>query len=335
MQNNIVIFKELTTEEKLQEIELQSEQFKGLVVDMNVDSERKKVKDSAKVINDILKKADRFRIDETARLRASVESEHKYICDRLTAANAPLTALTDKYKADCKVIADKEKDRLAIVESAFTAINNAAMEAIGQTSTVIETIIDDMESYEFHPDVLRSRTDEFVKNHIELMAKLHSMLEGQVALEKMQAQQAEFEAMKEAQRVQAESEERAKRDAEIAETARIEADERHAAQLAENAERERLASIKREKRMAIDKQEAEDRAIKQAEQAAQFERDKIAVEQAAEKARKDKLEANKKHVGAVRCEIKKLIMAECELDEATAKKVVLSLLKTNRITINY
>lgn len=335
MTNKIVIFKELTTEEKLQEIELQSEKFKGLVVDMRVDADRKKVKDSAKVINDILKKADRFRIDESARLKGCVESEFRHISDRLTAANAPLTALTDKYKADCKAIADKEKERCAIVESAFTAINNAAMEAIGQTSTVIETIIDDMESYEFHPDVLRSRTDEFVKNHIELMAKLNSMLEGQVVLEKMQAQQAEFEAMKEAQRVQLENEARAKRDAEIAEDARIEANKRHEKQLIENAERERLATIEREKRMAIDKKEAEERAIKQAEQAAQFERDKIAAEQAAEQARKDTLEANKRHVGAVRREIKKMFMSECGIDETTAKKVVLSLLKTQRITINY
>lgn len=335
MTNEIVIFKALTTNEKLNEIESQSEKFKGLVVDMRVDSERKQVKESAKVIDDILKAANRFRIDESARLKGCVESEYKYIFGRLTNANAPLIALVDKYKADCKVIADKEKARCVIVEAAFTALNDSAMEAIGQTSTVIETIIDDMETYEFHPDVLRSRTDEFVKKHSDLMTKLQTMLVAQLASEKMQEQQAEFEAMKESQRLQVESEERAKRDAEIAKQATAEAEARHIKQQEEYAERARIATIEREKRMAIDKLEAEEAAKQQAELAAKWERDKIAAEQAAEQARKDKLEANKKHVDAVRCEIKKHLMATCGLDDAEARKVVLSLLKTERVTINY
>ena len=52
---NIVIFKDMTTDEKLSQIEEQSKQFKGLVVDMNKPAERKKVKESIKNL------ADRFR----------------------------------------------------------------------------------------------------------------------------------------------------------------------------------------------------------------------------------------------------------------------------------
>ena len=50
MQNEIVIFKALTSDEALTEIELQSEKFVGLTVDMNDAKERKKVKDSAQLI---------------------------------------------------------------------------------------------------------------------------------------------------------------------------------------------------------------------------------------------------------------------------------------------
>jgi colicin import membrane protein len=52
-------------------------------------------------------------------------------------------------------------------------------------------------------------------------------------------------------------------------------------------------------------------------------------------AQKEKIESDNKHVGAVRGEIKRLIMAECGLDETMSRKVVRALLKTQRITINY
>jgi colicin import membrane protein len=53
------------------------------------------------------------------------------------------------------------------------------------------------------------------------------------------------------------------------------------------------------------------------------------------KAQKERIESDNKHVGSVRGEIKRLIMAECGLDEAMSRKVVRALLKTERITINY
>ena len=335
MQNEIVIFKALTTKEKLAEIKAQSEKHKGLVVDMDDALKRKEVKEDAKIINDLIKAVDRFRIDDKASYGAAVESEAGYIISELKSYNVPLDNLINGYKEKCKVIADKEKARCAIVEEAFAALNDSAMEAIAQTSTVIEGIIDDMESWEFHPDVLRSRTDEFVKKHSELMGKLQQMLNAQVASEELESKRAEVE---EKERLQHEADQRAvriKREIEIAEQAKLEAEDRHAAQLLENAESARLANIEREKRIESDKIEAEAKAKIQAEQAAKFERDKIAAEQAAEKAKKDKLEANRNHVGSVRCEIKEHIMLAAGLDNETALKVVKSLLKTERITINY
>ena len=87
MQNEIVIFKALTTNEALTEIELQSEKFLGLTVDMNSAKERKKVKDSAQLINDILKRVDRARIDHSKDYKAKVEAEATMIVNRLTVAN--------------------------------------------------------------------------------------------------------------------------------------------------------------------------------------------------------------------------------------------------------
>jgi colicin import membrane protein len=335
MQNEIVIFKALTSDESLTEIELQSEKFVGLTVDMNDAKERKKVKDSAQLISDILKRVDRARIDHAKDYKAKVEEEAAMIIDRLTVANKPLTDLTDAYTAKRKKILDAEKARQATIDLSFSKLVDSAMEAIGQTSSVIEGIIDDVACYDFSPEIFQERTTEAVTKHAELMGKLQHMLSAQSASEELESKRAEVE---EKERLQYEADQRAtriKRETEIAEQAKSEAEERHAAQLLENAEREQLASIERENQAAIDKLKAEAEAKQQAEQAAQSERDKIAAEQAEEKARLDKLEANKNHAGAVRKEIKHHVMLKTGLDDDTARKVVMSLLKYDRITINY
>ena len=335
MQNEIVIFKALTTNEALVEIELQSKQFVGLSVDMDDPKERKKVKDSAQFISDILKKVDRARIDHSKDYKAKVEAEAAMIIDRLAAANKPLTNLTDAYTAKRKKILDAEKARQATIDLSFSKLVDSAMEAIGQTSSVIEGIIDDVACYDFSPEIFQERTTEAVTKHAELMGKLQHMLSAQTASEELESKRAEVE---EKERLQHEADQkviRIKRETEIAEQATLESEKRHAAQLLENAERERLASIEREKQIAIDKIKAEAEAKQQAEQAAQSERDKIAAEQAAEKSRLDKLEANKSHVGAVRKQIKLHIMAATGVDNDTARNVVQSLLMLDRITINY
>ena len=335
MKNEIVIFKALTSNEALAEIELQSEKFVGLTVDMDDAKERKKVKDSELLISDILKRVDRARIDYSKDHKAKVEAEAAMIVDRLTAANKPLTDLTDAYKAKRKQILDAEKARQLTIDLSFSKLVDSAMEAIGQTSSVIEGIIDDVGCYDFNPDIFQERTNEAVTKHAELMGKLQHMLAAQISSEELEAKRAEVE---EKERLQNEADQRAiriKRESEIAEQATIEADARHAAQLLENAERARLAAVEREKRMLIDKREDEERATQQAEQAAKFERDKIAAEQAAEQARKAKLESNKKHTGIVLAEIKEHIMLKTGLDNDTARKVVQSFLKFDRITINY
>ena len=76
--------------------------------------------------------------------------------------------------------------------------------------------------------------------------------------------------------------------------------------------------------------------VKQAqEEATHREVERQSAEKKAEQERLAKLESDKKHVSAVRCEIKQHIMKASGIDEVTAVKVVKSLLKTARITVNY
>ena len=84
--------------------------------------------------------------------------------------------------------------------------------------------------------------------------------------------------------------------------------------LAKQAEAQRLADIEQAKQVQIKAQEDKEKL---------------------EAAKKEKLESDKKHVGMVRGEIKTHLMTSCNIDEATARKIVLALLKTERVTINY
>lgn len=119
--------------------------------------------------------------------------------------------------------------------------------------------------------------------------------------------------------------------------------EEEAKQAQINAEREAIAAQEREKyaaeqaesqrkQVAIDaelKRERDVEAARQAEIYRQQEEKRIADEEQV------KLEANKKHVGMIRGEIKSHLMSICEINEELAIKVVKALLKTNRVTINY
>tara|TARA_R110000851_G_scaffold97771_1_gene211580 strand:- start:33 stop:1055 length:1023 start_codon:yes stop_codon:yes gene_type:complete len=96
----------------------------------------------------------------------------------------------------------------------------------------------------------------------------------------------------------------------------------------ERAEREKNAAIEREEYAKKQAEIAASEATEREKQRQYSER----VKQDADRAR---LEADKAHTGSVRAEIKEHIMKSCGLDNALATKVVKSLLKTNRVTINY
>jgi len=107
--NNITIFKEITTEEYLLEIEAEGKKYEGLYVDMANAPERKFVKEQAANIKSMRKRLDSERIAKARDYRSMVEREAAAIDKRLEAANSPYTLLIDAYAADCKKVRDAEK----------------------------------------------------------------------------------------------------------------------------------------------------------------------------------------------------------------------------------
>ena len=106
---NLVLFSDLTTDEKLAQLEAEGEKYQGLYVDMSDKDQRKFVKEQASFVNDLLKKLDRKRIDLSKQYKAQVEAEAKEIKLRLEKANSPFTALIDEWNEERKRILDEEK----------------------------------------------------------------------------------------------------------------------------------------------------------------------------------------------------------------------------------
>ena len=106
---NLVLFSDLTTDEKLAQLEAEGEKYQGLYVDMADKEQRKFVKDQASFVNDLLKKLDRKRIDLSKQYKAQVEAEAKELKLRLEKANSPFTTLIDEWNAERKRILDEEK----------------------------------------------------------------------------------------------------------------------------------------------------------------------------------------------------------------------------------
>lgn len=113
---NLVLFSDLTTDEKLAQLEAEGEKYQGLYVDMADKEQRKFVKDQASFVTDLLKKLDRKRIDLSKQYKSQVEAEAKEIKLRLEKANSPFTALIDEWNAERKRILDEEKRAQAEIE---------------------------------------------------------------------------------------------------------------------------------------------------------------------------------------------------------------------------
>lgn len=114
----IVLFKEITTEDYLKELEAASERYAGLWADMNNDDERRYIKEQADNIKDLVKKVDRKRIDLSRDYKKAVEAEAGLVISRLEAANLPFTALIDEHtEARKKILAEQKaiEDAKALV----------------------------------------------------------------------------------------------------------------------------------------------------------------------------------------------------------------------------
>lgn len=280
---NIIIFSDLTTEDALLSIEKASKDYDGLYVDMYKDKERKFVKDKASLINDLLKKLERARIDKTKEFKQSVEKEASSLKERLENANKPFSLLIDAHK--------KERAETLAKEKAIQDAKDLAIQVEVDHGDAIT--LDKMRTFE-------------IKEEIQAQKDRHEAIAKEASAKAEQEKELAEERAEQAEQDKILAEAKAKRDAVIAE------------------EQAKQAKI-----------DADIRAEKMAEQAKQAEIQRQKNEIIAQQEQQAKLEANKKHVGAVRCEIKEHLMEVCKIDEKTAKSIVLALLKTKRITINY
>lgn len=117
--SELKVFSDLTTNEALAKLEDEAKCYAGLYVDMKDGKQRKYVKDKAVLINGLLKKLDRARIDKSKDYKILVESEAANIKGRLEAANEPFTALIDAYNIErAKILAEEkriEDEKLAVI----------------------------------------------------------------------------------------------------------------------------------------------------------------------------------------------------------------------------
>ena len=108
--NNIVIFSEITTNDHLAQLKVESEKYTGLYVDMEDKNQRKYVKDKAADIKILIAKIERRRIDTVAEYKINVEKEAASITEDLVIANLPFTLLIDEYAISRKKALDAEKE---------------------------------------------------------------------------------------------------------------------------------------------------------------------------------------------------------------------------------
>ena len=224
-----------------------------------------------------------------------IDSSLNPLSSRLEAVYSPFV---EAYRAKDNEKKLREEARQASISEAFEKMNNVALEAMGQSSTVIETMIEELADFDFDPDVFMERTEEAVKRHSEIMGKLTDMLIAQAGVEEREAKaeedrkrMAEIEAREaaikakeeaEARRIQQEADDKARaiREEGIRKQAQADAEAQHKADM-EAAEQRRIEEAK----------QAEERAKQQAEAAAQAERDRAErqrqQEEAEAKARAD------------------------------------------------
>jgi len=302
---DIVLFKDVTTEEFLTGIEEEGKKYEGLYVDMEDQKQRKYVKDKASSIASLLKTLERARIDKSKDYKIQVESEAAEIKERLEGANEPFTLLIDEHKAArAKVLA--EEKRVADEKALLLQIEEDHEEALTMNELFEFKKSESIRLQKEHEENLKQEAAERAKIQAEQVAK---EAQERVEREKEEAIQREEQAKlaaQQAEEARIASEARAKQDAIDAET--------RAKIAAENAEVRRLADIEQAKQVQI-----------------QAQKDQVKAEQDAQA----KLEANKKHAGLILGEIKKHIMESCGIDEPLARKIVLALRNTDRVTINY
>lgn len=115
---NVTLFKDLTTDDYLNELTAESETYIGIDANLNIPKQRKYIKDKAATIKGIIKAVGVARIKKAKDYRGLIESEASRIIKILEKANEPFTLLIDDYDTSRKVILDAEKASKLAIENA-------------------------------------------------------------------------------------------------------------------------------------------------------------------------------------------------------------------------
>ena len=303
----IALFKEITTEEALVKLEADGEKYAGLYVDMDKPKERKYVKDSALLINGLLKKVERARIDKARDYKVSVEAEAKSITERLESANKPFSLLIDAHK-------EKRAAELA-AEKAAEAAQALLIKIEADHGEAI--MIDKIRTIEAaEAEQARLDNERRIQEAAAEQARIQAENTAQAAID-----QAEQEKQYAIQR-----EEQAKLDAENADRKRVDAEKR--------AEDARLTAIEQARQEAA---QAVIRAQQQAERAVKAEQDRIAEESRIKAEDQAKRERNKQHKGSINRQAVSDLVKLSGLTESQAKNVVTAIAKRqiSAVSISY
>lgn len=115
--NEVTVFTDITTEQALQQIEADSKKYNSdIVADMHNDDDRRIIKKEASEIADMRKAVERARIDKKKVYGKHVDKEAAIIDERLAKANEPFDVLIDNYNAERKLILDRENARKKAIE---------------------------------------------------------------------------------------------------------------------------------------------------------------------------------------------------------------------------
>ena len=250
---NVVLFKEITTEEALQAIEKEALSYEGLHVEMSDPEQRKFIKNKLSEFTDIAKKVDRARIDQAKKYKSDLDSEAQLITNRLAKASEPFQLLLDEWKIERQKILDHKKKQ-----------EEEAQKVIDHEDALMYNKVFDIEKREQAEKLAVEKERE----RLELIAESERKAKQDAEIAKAKAKQDLIDAENKRLR----DIEREKQRAIDAENARIE-QEAKAKQDAIDAEKRRLADIERTKQEAIKAQQdeanriAEEKAQREANQA--------------------------------------------------------------------
>lgn len=261
-------------------------------------------------------------------LKAPILDAGKLIDSTLKPLTEAVESLYKPFEIAYRAVDDEKKNREAkrqeLIESGFNRMDQALVSAAGSTSTVIETMIDEMADFSIDSNVFMEKSDQAAVRHSEVMSKLSEMLMQALRSEELEIKQAEYD-----QRIaEMEAREQKIKDAEQAEINRkieqenakqraIYEDRRQQEAEAQRAETDRRIEEARQQAKA----EAEAKAAEQAEQARKQEQQRQADELAAKQAEEAAREADRNHKASIHNAILESILTTGITDEQ-AKDII-------------